>query len=170
MSEAEEEWRPIHGHPDYEVSDWGRVRCCARRRYLKPGQLVSLVTLNTGYRSARLDGWPYSVHRLVCFAFHGDPPSSTHQVAHNDGVRSNNVASNLRWATCKENHADIKKHGTANPPRGEMQGGSKLTAKDIPVIRSLRANGLMQKEIAAIYGVSRGAINNILNGPNWRHI
>ena len=43
------------------------------------------------------------VHRVVCEAFHGPPPSSDSVVIHVDEDGLNNRPENLRWGTQKEN-------------------------------------------------------------------
>jgi hypothetical protein len=43
------------------------------------------------------------VHRIVAFAFHGDPPTDQHVVDHIDTNRRNNRPENLRWLTRLEN-------------------------------------------------------------------
>lgn len=43
------------------------------------------------------------VHRVVAYAFHGNPPSDQHVVDHIDTNRRNNRAENLRWVTRLEN-------------------------------------------------------------------
>ena len=45
----------------------------------------------------------YKVHRLICRAFHGDPPEGKNIVLHLDENALNNEPSNLRWGTQKEN-------------------------------------------------------------------
>jgi hypothetical protein len=45
----------------------------------------------------------FKVHRLVCEAFWGPAPSPSSIVLHLDEDPSNNVPSNLRWGTRKEN-------------------------------------------------------------------
>lgn len=45
----------------------------------------------------------HAVHRIVAYAFHGNPPSSEHVVDHIDTNRMNNRADNLRWVTRLEN-------------------------------------------------------------------
>ncbi len=43
------------------------------------------------------------VHRIVAFAFHGNPPTDQHVVDHIDTNRRNNRPGNLRWLTRLEN-------------------------------------------------------------------
>ena len=43
------------------------------------------------------------VHRIVCTAFHGEPPTDQHVVDHIDTNRANNRPENLRWLTRLEN-------------------------------------------------------------------
>ena len=43
------------------------------------------------------------VHRIVCSAFHGEPPTDSHVVDHIDTNRANNRPENLRWVTRLEN-------------------------------------------------------------------
>lgn len=54
-----------------------------------------------GYRAVEIDHKSYKVHRLVAEAFHQNPDSKP-EVDHIDRDRSNNFASNLRWASDKE--------------------------------------------------------------------
>lgn len=46
------------------------------------------------------------VHKLVAQAFHGDPPTSKHQVNHINGVRTDNRPDNLNYLTSRENTLD----------------------------------------------------------------
>ena len=74
---------------------------------------------SAGSRSTKLDNvWTFgkpnektgymelasqSVHRIVAFAFHGNPPTDKYVVDHVDTNRRNNRPENLRWVTRLEN-------------------------------------------------------------------
>jgi len=109
-----EEWREVHGWPDYRVSNLGRVASHkgAQPRMLsqvlvgRPGLEYPRVTLSgPGRRQLR------SVHSLVAEAFIGPRPSGL-DVRHLDGDRYNPRASNLRFGTRSENMQDSVAHGT----------------------------------------------------------
>ncbi len=102
-----EEWREFPEYPVLLVSDVGRV-----------------VSLEDGLLRQRADGdgYPYiylpvphrrgfKVHRLVCWTFHGPPPSSKPLALHWDDNPLNNHASNLRWGTYADNYADMVRNG-----------------------------------------------------------
>lgn len=113
--------------PIYQVSNVGRVWSVPRkvidtrgRRQSKGGVILAPIRDSDGYIKAtvtvagRQRAMP--VHRAVCEAFHGPPPSESHVVAHGDGDPANNRAGNLRWATHSENALDTVRHGR-NPWR-----------------------------------------------------
>lgn len=131
------EWRAVPGFEGmYEVSSAGDVRSLPRlivtphprwagqehRRLWKGGPLGQHCN-GHGYLTVHLrkEGREYRkyVHRLVAEAFHGPQPDG-HEVAHGDGTRDHNCATNLRWATPAENAQDTKRHGRQRayrPPR-----------------------------------------------------
>lgn len=53
-----------------------------------------------------------TAHRFVCRLAHGEPPQPKLQAAHSCGNRLCCNPRHLRWATCRENLADRKAHGT----------------------------------------------------------
>lgn len=110
-------WAPIAGYPEYEISDTATVRRVVSVGHgAGVGKVIKASVSNSGYMQLHLgkknQRRGHFLHRLVCRAFHGEPPTDKHWVAHNDGDRLNNCAENLRWATPAENQADKKAHGT----------------------------------------------------------
>lgn len=56
-----------------------------------------------GYRQVAAFGKYYSVHRLICAAFHGLCPEDKTEVDHINRDKSDNRPGNLRWVTHSEN-------------------------------------------------------------------
>lgn len=106
-----EEWRPA-SVAGYEVSSLGRVRTLR-------GPWPVVMKLQRGNRGHSWAGLVNAegrqvtrfVHRMVCEAWHGPPPTPKHQAAHGDCDKENNRPENLRWATQAENLADCKRNG-----------------------------------------------------------
>lgn len=103
QNECIENWRPVPDAPRYSVSDQGRVRG-VRGTILKPRPIHS------GYLYVGVAQKPRAVHRLVASAFLGPRPSGL-EVCHNDGDKSNNAVSNLRYDTHAANIADLIREG-----------------------------------------------------------
>lgn len=123
---TDEKWLPVLGFEDlYEVSESGRVRAFPRvvMRNGKPvhrvaRELKTYPNVQTGYMMVHLtprEGAKYlkkrTVHSVVLEAFVGPRPDG-HQACHNDGSRTNNHVSNLRWDTVSANQYDKVAHGT----------------------------------------------------------
>lgn len=159
-----EQWKTIPEFPCYSVSSDGRVRrdIAGRNNFSKAGRILTPQRAANGYLFVNLYGESgvsrVSVHRLVCFAFLGFPPSPVHEVGHIDGSRDNNCAQNLKWCTRKENHADKKIHGTAQI--GERNGNSRLSDQDAKKI--FEEDGT-QVGLAKKYRVSQATIWRIKN-------
>ena len=128
---TKEVWRDINGYEGrYQVSSMGRVKSLERiiikkdgrkftvkERVLKPG------ADGGGYlRVGLCDGEKQKtlkVHRLVCEAFHENPDNKP-QVNHINEIKTDNRASNLEWATAREN----SNFGTRNERLGKAQSKS----------------------------------------------
>lgn len=54
--------------------------------------------------------------------------------------------------------------------KGSRFSHAKLTESDIVVIRSLISDGLLQKDVAVLYSVSRSRISYINTRKNWKHV
>jgi DNA-binding XRE family transcriptional regulator len=176
--EQDESWRAIPGFEGYEVSNLGRVRSFRRhggrgRGLVRAPRIKKTHVAATGYLCVTLqkpDGnrcSKYPVHTLVAAAFLGPRPDGM-QVAHADGDKQNARLDNLRYATALENAEDKRRHGTDTP--GERNGMHKLTDDAVREVRRLRSRGLSQRELAERFGVSRSAIQFVLNGQHWSHV
>lgn len=88
-----EVWRPVPSVPAYEVSNHGRVRNATTERVLR------LQPTTRGYLQVNLGAANRNrlVHRLVCEAFHGEPPTPGAHADHLDFDRTHNAPHNLRW-------------------------------------------------------------------------
>lgn len=117
-----EQWRPVVGWPEYEISDLGRVRSVERVVMRRNGvpQTVRSKVLSTppashGYRNVGLHRPGQRprvelVHRLVLEAFVGPCPPGL-ECRHRNSDHHDNRLRNLRWGTRADNNRDIVKHG-----------------------------------------------------------
>jgi len=107
----DEEWRVIFGYPNYEVSNFGRVRNARNQQILRP-------FVKFGYEYVELYHYTksqqYRVNRLVARAF---LPLRTdaNQVNHDDGDKRYNVVDNLEWSTSSENIQHAYQTGLKRP-------------------------------------------------------
>ena len=177
-----EEWRDVPGWEGlYQASSLGRIKRLSRWAKTK-GQTLAYHRARivggvpnrcTGYIEIALsrsgEVTKVSAHKLVCLTFHGPQPTSEHQVAHKDGTKTNNLPSNLRWATAKENAEDRELHGT--DPKGSRAGNSRLTGEDVLRIRAkYRKRYGALTDLGREYGVTNACIWNIVHRKQWTHI
>ena len=180
-----EQWLVVVGFSEYSVSSLGRVkRAVADRQGKNYGKILKGWIANSGYLQVRIvrDGVYSSllVHRVVCHAFHGSPPTPKHHATHMDGNRINNLKINLRWKTPSENNMEKHRHGTMltgdNHPtrympscvsRGSKHGNAKLNEKRVAAIRK---DERRNTEIAKDYGVTASMIGKIKKRTFWAHV
>lgn len=171
---SSERWVEIAGFPGYEVSDEGRIRSTIWRGK-GFGQLPNAEPKvlspwfdGHGYRkvSLRRDGRTHApkVCSLVLEAFVGPRPPRS-DACHNDGDRSNDVLSNLRWDTRAANLADCVEHGTIT--RGARTGTAKLTEEQVLEIREACSRGESQSAIAERFGVNQTTVSKIHRRARW---
>ena len=167
------DWRPIPGWAAYEVSSDGRVRRVRQSKGASAGrELRPMLNKKTRYFSVCLCEHPRSkridIHRLVALAFLGPQPSARHLVAHNDGTRTNNVITNLRWATQSENLRDCRSHGTAMI--GSKNPSASISELDVRAIRRMKTFGIPRAAIAEGYGMHIRSVFRILSNTSWEHV
>jgi hypothetical protein len=121
------------------------------------------------------------VHRLVAETFIPNPEKKAF-VNHKDGNKLNNSVFNLEWVTAKENtkHAidnglfsfqNSEKSVNKNPKKGELNGQSVLTEKQVIEIRSKYKPKIYGRKMLAMeYNVSQHTIKDIVTKRSWRHI
>lgn len=176
-----EEWRSIRGYEGrYEVSSLGRVRSLPRK-YCPAARILRERLNKCGYVGAALysESGPrtFLVHRLVCLAFLGDPPSDRPDVNHIDGDKRNNALENLEWTNDRLNHAHairvlgVKRRG-GRPWLGKF-GASHVRSK--PLIRTDSDGAEVQ--FAGVMDAARGTpgacfkkISAVCLGKRPRHL
>lgn len=124
-------WKDIDGFEGhYQVSNLGQIRSLDRfikdARLLKrfeAGQIIPARLKNNGYLHVRLskDGVHkfFLVHRIVAKTFISNP-NNLPEVNHKKGIKTDNRASELEWATSKEN----TQHSIANGLTPKVKRGA----------------------------------------------
>lgn len=142
------EWREIAGFEKYEVSVLGDIRRAARGAGSVPGVILR-PTLRRGYPHVTLydnNGKMVTVgiHRTVCRAFHGDPPSQKHIACHKNDVRTDNRDRNLYWGLPIENARDRE----ANMAGKIVHGTGTLLAQRVrSALRARRISASMARKL-----------------------
>lgn len=176
-SNPTENWRPVVGYERlYEVSDLGRIRSLDRidaAGRFRPGRIrrLNIVRPRNGVRYAHIalcasgSKRVRKVHHLVLEAFKGRWQEGT-QACHNNGDSLDNRPGNLRWDTCKANHADRREHGTL--PTGLKNVRFKLTADMVRNVKEMRNAGAGYSAIQAVTGLSLASIGRAIlyGGPS----
>ena len=177
-----ERWKEIEGYELYEVSDRGQVRSWngntghgPRRR--KRARLLKLPPDGAGYPQVSLckngECKTCRVHTLVLTTFATHPCLVGLECCHEDGDRTNNHLSNLRWDTHSSNVLDAVRHGTHVPSmrRGEAHNSSKLTKVEVIKIREIYAAGdVTQTELGERFNIGRTQVGYIIHHKSWAHI
>ena len=163
-----EKWLPVTPEKfssNYEVSNRGKVRS------INTGIILKTYLLN-GYHSVRLSSGPYRktfmIHKLVALAFVLNPRGCK-CVNHEDGIKTNNLSSNLTWGTLKENSQHLIQvlgNGTSTISVVQMT----LDGEIIKIFSSI-------KEAGETTGASRSHITSVCRGKRksagefkWKYV
>lgn len=147
-----EQWQAIPGSGgEYEASTAGRVRSWKHRgggRLVVPHVLRPHVSRGRPRYCLQLCGQEVARTgaRLVCLAFHGEPPGDGFHAHHTNGDRADNRPGNLCWMSAPD-------HRSQHP--------GKLSTEDVVAIRRSLAAGARPVDLAPRFGVSRQAISYI---------
>lgn len=175
------EFREVPGFEGYCVGDNGTVWT----RWRKGGRCTRW--LSNDYHEIKLkvrpdDGYlrvvlknhivktAIYVHRLILLTFVGPCPKGM-EGCHNDGNRSNNKLSNLRWDTLSGNQQDRKKHITGRYLSGQECTQAKLTEEIVQQSRIKYNSGKHSlQELADELGVHKTTIHRAIIGNTWKHL
>ena len=163
-----EYFKKIKGYENYLISNQGRVFNFKFKKFLKPtkdrGGYLLVNLWKNGIRKL------YRIHRLVALAFIPNPENKE-TVNHIDGVKINNFAINLEWATNKENTQHALNNGLLKPIKGSKNSSSKLTEDQVLEIRRIYSSGeISQRALGEMFDVTQMLISYIVRRKNWNHI
>ena len=142
-----EDWKTIPGYSRYEISNLGNVRkklktCLNGEGY----ETIGLISDDGNKKDLR-------VHRLVANLFIEKKDSSKNLVNHIDGIKNNNIVSNLEWCTAKENMLHARVTGL------HKSDGQKPVLQIKNGIEINRYNSGVAASEAT--GINRSSINNV---------
>lgn len=171
------ELRQIERLPGYSIDHCGRVFSHIKRAGPFPGKIDQLYKrqIRTALCGKKylgfnfwLNGKPRTilVHRFLCEAFHGPPPSPKSWVRHLNDDPLDNRVENLCWGTPAENARDARRNGKMGT--GFMTSSHVFkTRTELMIIFSLRAEGLSYQAIATQFGCSYYAVRQLLAGVTY---
>lgn len=152
----------------YSVTDNGNVLSHhkGQTKFLKCG------LMSDGYKrvSLSLNGVTHQVklHRVVAIAKIPNPENKE-IVNHIDGDKGHCHPDNLEWMTPSENNIHANRMGLTTIYKGESNSQSKLTAREVLIIREEYINTeITQAKLAKRFGVASSTISAIVNGRGWR--
>ncbi|NDV63916.1 NUMOD4 domain-containing protein [Bacteroides sp. 224] len=174
-----EVWKDIPEYEGYyQVSNNGNVRSVDRYvdksdgtiQFCKGRVLTPFKGATCNYLSIQLSKYncthKFLIHRLVAIVFLELDTNSKLEVNHKNGVRFDNRAANLEVVT----HQVNIDHSVANMLKndyGELSTNAKLTNQQAAEIREQHSKGVLQKDLAATYGVHKQTICNIVNNKTY---
>ena len=174
-----ETWKTCKDADNYEVSNYGRIRCLSwtRGSYYKKEDYPIIMSQHfdaKGYCVSNLRnnngvGKLIRVHRYVGFAFI-DNLNNLPQINHMDGIKTRNNVENLEWSTNDDNMRHSYAIGLRETSsRGENNGRSIITEKDVIYIYT-NPDRKTITELRKQFKLEQSSINSIYKGKNWRYI
>lgn len=166
------DWRWIPGYENlYGVTRDGRVWSAKKRTHA--GCWRKQTIMWSGYSTVSLskDGKSHThmVHRLVAMTYIPNP-NNLPQVNHMNGIKTDNVVTNLEWCTQAENQQHSRRTGLyKNQATGERHGSAKLTVEQVAEIKRLLPT-VGNRYIARDFGVHEATISSIRRGLTWRMV
>ena len=113
---------------------------------------------NNGYLRVSLLGKTCKVHRLVASAFIPNPENKP-TVNHINGIKTDNRADNLEWATRSENTQHAYDSGLTIGHTGRRDKGNNKFGKEWT---ELNNKGVSLREISRMYGVTHHTVKRTI--------
>lgn len=162
----------------YAVSNYGKIASYASDIYAD-GQILS-GSLTTGYRSLNLhrpdNKSTLYIHREIARLFCNKPSPKHRYVIHVNHNKTDNRASNLKWATLSE----VSSHQQKSPAKiaykkiqANRSSGLKLNINQVSAIKKAITDPkrkLTYRQLAEKYAVSEMTLYRIKSGENWARV
>lgn len=159
----EEMWKDIKGYEGlYQISNLSRVLS------IKSG-IILRQTLDCGYCRVKLQHKRITktvrVHRILAEAFIPNPDNKP-QINHKNGIKHDNLLSNIEWCTGKENVVHAHKNGLCTKTiltESQINNLRKINSKKVIDIETkvIYQNAFIA---AAIYGINKNTLRQYLLG------
>lgn len=141
ITEDGQVWRYPH------VFFMSSVKVFCEGKWLKPTKT------NLGYLRITIGEKLVFVHRLVAGAY-VPKLEGKNCVNHMDGIKTNNHYSNLEWCTVEENLKHAHRTGLIPYKKGRRPGHGRLSPDDVRLLRQMREDGVLLKELAVKFKIS----------------
>lgn len=120
-----------------------------------------------GYGQTYFNGKVMRTHRIVAILTYGKPEREM-QVLHSCDNKICCNPKHLRWGTNSENKQEAIERNLIKV--GDALPQAKLSEDQVLVILQKLKSGVLQKNLALEYGVSKGTIQLIAANKNWKHL
>ena len=153
---------------NYYATEDGMIYSGKSNKYLstrksKRGYLLVNLSINGKCKT-------FSVHSLIAKAYIPNPDNLP-EINHIDGNKENNHINNLEWCAPSYNCIHALRENLRIPAKGIDTKNGCFTDEDIITIRELYdSKQYSQYKLAEIYGVTRSAIQQIVERKTYKHV
>ena len=154
-------WKDIKGFEGlYRISSEGRV-FSIKKNSLKKNNLGANGYFRVSLWRLKKPHYIY-IHRLIAGHFI-ENPKNLKCVNHKNGNKQDNRIKNLEWCSHSFNNKHAYEIGLKTPL-------TKLSKEQALKVLDLKKNGLSNKEIGDMMGVSRQTIYSLVTGRSWKKL
>lgn len=174
-----EKWNPVANFPRYLVSNWGNVRGAKGKKLKLTPDRYGYICVFLYKKDGKREKKRARVHRLVAEAFIPNPEQKPY-INHKDGVRSNNKAQNLEWATNSDNQKHrfhVLCHGITEEHRKKMiEASTKACRKKVmcietgEIFESVREAAEAKKIWQSSISYASNGRYKVAGGFHWRFV